>query len=274
MLFLSRLIAPSVVACVLASASIATASVELKFLEVNPGTGSGAIPLKFNGSSVTANVGQLVWDVRNDSGTPPISDSVDLVTFCIELSQYVSGSWNTYEKIAVKDAVDPTIAGKPAGYKIGAARAAALDKLADNFWVDATGTNLLNAVSFQLAVWEIVHEFGSVVVTDTLNPPLAPTLNISKNNGTFFVNSSPTSGLVFDAINLANNWLSQLATLTSDDNVSLFALTNATKQDQLVQYATPVVQGPPDDVLPEPLSLVVWVGLLGACGAVSRRSHR
>lgn len=269
-MLLSRLIAPSLATCLLVSASVASASVELKFLHVGPGSGSGAVPLSYNGSSITANVGQLVWDVRNDSGTPPVSDSVDLVTFCIELSQYVSGSWNTYEKIAVKDAVDPTIAGMPVGYKMGVARANALDLLADNFWDDATGTNLLNAVSFQLAVWEIVHEFGNVVVSDALNPPLAPTLNISKNSGTFFVNANPTSGLLFDAINLANDWLSQLATLTHDDNVSLFALTNPTKQDQLVQYATPVQQQQTGD-MPEPFSLAVWVGLLGACAAACRR---
>ncbi len=257
---LARLTVPTIVACLLAWTSIAAASISgsanLSFLKVGPSNGLPA-HLSFNGtSSVDARVGQLIWDVQNDVGTPlPLinhgdSDALpdNLITFCIELTQYVGVA--PYQKQSV-DAV------------FGANRADLLDLLADNRWSEATGTDVTKAVAFQLAVWEIVYDASS--------------LNVSSGTG-FKVNS--TNALA-GAISLANDWLGLLTTGTMstpkfehDNNLSVFALTNSQKQDQLVQYATPVVQGPPDDVLPEPLSLMVWVGLLGACGAVSRRSHR
>ncbi|QDV75139.1 hypothetical protein [Botrimarina mediterranea] len=269
----SNLFVLSLATIALSGATATKASIELKFAGVEPGPGSSAVALRYNGNNVSAIVGQMTWDAKNDSGTPALINGADaapdsIMTFCIELGQYVSGSWNVYEKSAVADAVDPGISGKP-GHKLGSARAAALDLLADHFWDNATGSDLVGAVAFQFAVWEIVHEFSNVTVTDMLNPPLAADLNVSQSEGSFFVNADPSSGSIRDAIDLANDWLGQLATLTADDSLSLVALTNPGKQDQIIQYATP--PGPPAD-LPEPFSLAVWASLMGVAALATRRS--
>jgi len=271
--YASNLVVPCLALVALTCTTATRASIELRFIGVDPGAGSSAVPLRFNGSSVTAIVGQMSWDAKNDSGTPALIDGSDsvpdsIMSFCIELGQYVSGSWNIYEKSPVANAVDPGISGKP-GHKLGSARATALDLLADHFWDEATGPSLINAVAFQFAVWEIVHEFACLPPNyDLLNPPLSPKLNVSQSRGSFYVNTNPGSGAIRDAIDLANNWLNQLATLTADDNLSLIALTNSGKQDQIIQYKTPV--GPPTQAVPEPFSLAVWGVLLGI-GVMSNR---
>lgn len=265
------------IACLLgAAATPADASIDLKFDEVDPNSGITA-PLAFNGGSVTARVGQLHWQAANDTGAPPIpmvdspadsdTDADNVIAFCIELGQHVSTNWKTYDKTSVSDAPDPSISGNPnTGYKIGANRAAALDVLADNYWSLAIGNDLINAVAFQLAVWELVHEDPTGD-----DDPVPSSLNVSQNEGTFFVDGLPTTGSDLDqAISQANTWLAGLGSLSSNDSLSLIALTNPYKQDQLVQFVSGGGQGIPE--VPEPTALLVW-GCLGGCVglAVSRR---
>lgn len=265
--------------CALASLNLvkdAAASIDLRFLGVDPGNGSGAVNLVYGSSPTTvrANIGQMVWAASNDIGSPAISPSGDdIITFCIELSQYVSGATQIYQKAPLADAPNPGIAGYT-GYKIGSSRAMALDLLADNFWAAATGSSLLDAVAFQLAVWEIVHEMPTGALD---NPPLAATLDVSQSAGSFYVDASPSSGLLFDAINQANSWLTLLSTsqLVANDSLSVIALTNPTKQDQIIQFASP--PPPPTDPqggLPEPVSLLVWGGLFGICLGMTHRNKR
>ncbi|TWT33803.1 hypothetical protein KOR34_36370 [Posidoniimonas corsicana] len=260
----------------LATGPIAVASIEMKFDEVGPNGGVSA-NLAFNGDSVAARIGQMFFHARNQSGAPvldlidgPDSDTAlnDLVSFCIEPAQYVSGSWKTYSKTPVANAPDPFISGAPGGYHIGQHRASALDLLADNFWGRATGSNVVDAVAFQLSVWEIVHEGLSGSLSD---PPLAGSWSVSDNQGTFFVsNDNPGSSLA-GAIQTANDWLAEVSafydndvnttsSLSHNDQLSLVALTNPDWQDQIVQYH-----------LPEPVSAVVWGGLMAFC--VCRRQR-
>ncbi|RIK72721.1 MAG: hypothetical protein DCC67_18870 [Planctomycetota bacterium] len=261
-------------------AAPARASIELQYIGIMTGSGL-TTPMKFNGAHVTASAGQLHWEARNDAGVPSLATSLldsprdadsasdNLITFCIELSQVVSSQWRTYDKTALHDAPKPSISGNPlTGLAIGAARAAALDRLADNFWNAATGTSLVDSVAFQLAVWEIVHESPSLASGN----PLPATLSVSYNAGSHFVNKSTATGTLLSAITQANNWLSQLASNTLPDvdphnEYTLLALTNNHKQDQLVRIYTP---RPPQGNLPvpEPAAMAVWLLLGGAAGAV------
>lgn len=282
---LSKLTAVLCCAVALWAAVPAHASIELAFQSVQPDSGLTA-SLRYNGSSVNARIGQMFFSARNqDLLSPQIplidgpdsdSDQDDLLTFCIELGQYVSSQWNTYSKTPLADAPNPDISGSPGGYVIGDFRAAALDLLADNFWDDATGSNKVLAVAFQLSVWEIVHESVSGSLSD---PPLAGTLNVDgavgdPTRGTFYVSSPPSTGLLRDAINQANSWLAMISagSLQHEDSLSLIALTNPLKQDQIVQYSQPSNQTFPD--APEPMSLLVWGGLFGVCLTANSRSRR
>lgn len=245
----------------LAAANPASASINLKFKEVDPGNGSGPVNLVYgaNGSTVRANIGRLVWQTSNDIGSPAISpNGADIATFCIELSQYVSGAFKTYDKTALADAPNPGIAGNTS-YSIGPTRGEALDLLADNYWGVATGSSIVDAVAFQLAVWEIVHETPT---GPTDNPALAANLDV--NVGQFYVNENNPSTLLADSIAKANTWLSQISSsqLVGNDQTSLIALTHQSKQDQIIQYT-----------IPEPLSAMVWVGLLGSCISLSNRQR-
>ncbi|WP_146395678.1 hypothetical protein [Pseudobythopirellula maris] len=241
----------------------------MKFLQINPAGGLGSVGLSFNGDLVAGTIGQQIWDVRNETGTPELQliDIADgdgqadnLISFCIELSQYVKGSWQDYDKGLLAAAPDPFLAGAP-GYVIGADRAAALDLLADNYWAAATGSNLVDAIAFQLAIWEIVHEDPS---GPTDNPPLAATLDVSDNQGTFFVTNDSPSGDLATAIGVANSWLGSLPSLTGNDSLSLMALMHPTQQDQIVQL----------QANPEPATMMVWGVLVAGVLVRTNRQKR
>lgn len=235
----------------------------------------------------------MLWDTQGDdsdsapltlfnSGKPTGGDGIDdLIAFCIEVGQSVSTSFSSYVKREVAVAPNPYVSGAAAGVSIGVERAGLLDLLADNYWGNATGngnilfpncyTQAVNAAAFQLAVWEIVHESPSVDVTlETANPLYGQELNVSKDNGTFFVaNSNPSlCSSVGMTIQLANNWLASLDTLVQNHGLSLFALTNVQKQDQIYQYeefGLDTVRA-----APEPCSFLIWTTITVA--AIGRRS--
>lgn len=261
----------------------------MEFEGLDPGAGLGGVPLRFNGQGITANVGQMVWQVNGVNPTPPdVAPSFipaigsDFVTFCIELSQYVSSADMTYTLTDLATAPNPDIAGSVNGYHIGAERAAALYRLANLHWIEATGTDLVASVAFQFAVWEIVHEFGTMDAYTDVNankttPALAADLDVEFGEGTFYINVASPTGTLLGAINKANQWLTGISNWASDpDNLtgippSVWALTNSQQQDQLIWDPTAPRDEDDEPVAPEPVSLAVWGGLAALCWVCARR---
>ena len=267
------------------AAQQATASVQIKFLELDPDSGLSGFKLYNNGSSQTVSAGALLWDTQGDDGNPPalpLFDSGrpyggdgfdDLYTFCIELGQFAYKSFRTYEKTPVENAPDPYVSSTPTGASIGSQRADLLDLLADNYWTLAF-TSDVYAAAFQLAVWEIVHESTTLAPGNPLSQPLELS-KTSSDRGTFYVNNSWLSGDREDAVDLANEWLHNINnnSIVHDDNLSLYALSNHYKQDQIYQY----IPNMPDDegTVPEPGSLLVWAGMcLMGLGLITQRDRR
>lgn len=259
--------------CLFALPTATQASIELSFQSVQKST---TATLEYHGKTIRSRVGQMIFQAQNETGTPdliPSEEPASLQAFCIELGQSVSSRPKTYQKANVADAPDPYISGEPKTYKIGAERAAALDLLADNFWDDATDAEAESeeAVAFQLSVWEIVHEDLPALLPSGLAGPLDLADVLDVTVGSFKVGSGG-SDVLADAKDLANSWLQEVSdwfdadgpsasnTLVSNSNLALIALTSNSNQDQITQYHNP-----------EPVSLIVWGGLLSVGLSVSAR---
>ncbi len=217
----------------------AAESVDLTF------TGSGAgrsFNIVANGTSTQVFAGQLNFSVVNGSGPVGVGLNGPLLTYCIDVLEAVSGGLNTYDIAELEDA--PVTAGSisPA---MGSDKADAIGRLytaaaGNQFAVD---NNF--AAAFQLAVWEVIADFGG-------DQPL------SVNDGDFQVTSTMNAG--------TQSVLTALLAAAADDTVGVFArlgaLTNSGFQDQLYSVAVP---------LPGAAGLAA-IGLAGVVVARRRRA--
>jgi hypothetical protein len=128
--------------------------------------------------------------------------------FCVELSQYASGSYYTYTIQNVADV-------------FGSSKATELSKLWGEYYDTIASSSNPNSygLAFQACVWEIVYDYDGT----------AASLDVTR--GEFMVDGSYKNSA------LANTWLSSLA--NADSMATLAVLTNNQNQDYLVSVPEP-----------------------------------
>jgi len=214
--FVAGFVALSAVSTGLASADI----VDMRF----EGTGSGQSVRVTNVSS-TFNVfaGQLRHFLSNGTGVAANLRG-EMITYCSDLSQYVSRDTQRYTVQA--------LALAPAGNAMGADKARAIASIYDyamGFQLTSSTSNDL-ATAFQLAVWEIVSDFNYAIGSSSLSVS-SGNFRATKTNG-----QSLSSGV--------SNLLNSFFTHTNNSSFStsgIAALTSERFQDQLITIPSPGV---------------------------------
>lgn len=181
-------------------------------------TGTGA------GSSVTVNspvrngnvfAGQIHMTLTNSTG---IDLNGNWIVFCSDLGQNVSGGTNTYEVLPVSSL--------PQGGGMGAAKAAAIADM----YAFAAGSQLLGttsnslATAFQIAIWEIVHDFDANASGNGLDVTA----------GLF--SATKTDGSAFSAT-LMGHVASLFAAIGNTQGASIVGLGHPGKQDQILEVS-------------------------------------
>lgn len=194
--------------------------VDVKFMGTAKGT---TVKIIVNGNDTNVFAGQLTHHFTNGTGLGAML-SGDLVTYCADISQYVTSSYKTYDVTSL--GVLPNVA------PMGVDKANAIAGM----YAWAAGTQLLNttsndfAAAFQIAIWEIVTDFSLAEGAGSLSLT-AGNFKAKKSNG------DPLSGGI----------LTQYNTLISHiydplpEGVTLLGLTHATAQDQIVVVPAPGV---------------------------------
>jgi hypothetical protein len=186
------------------------------------GTGLGRnVRTDYLGSAHNVFAGQLTHAFADGSGSAAFLDG-PRITYCTELTEYVTGSFREYALTPLQMAPDSD--------PMGADAAQALTDV----WVHADGRQFLTestaanrdfAAAFQITVWEIVHDYDGTVTSLDVN---AGDLTVTRTNG-----QALTSGIagyvseLFGAVG-ANTTFSGLG-----------AVSRAGAQDQLVAVPTP-----------------------------------
>lgn len=205
-------------ALVAAAGGAAADSVDLAY--TGPGNGR-SVSIVANGTSTNVFAGQLNFNVVNGTGSTGVLLNGSLMTYCIDVLERIGSGSRTYDLAELEDA--PVTSGGivPA---MGADKAAAIGRLYTAAAGDQFTANDDFAAAFQLAVWEVIADFGTT----------GATLDI--DDGNFQVSSSINAG--------TQSVLNGLLAAAADDTVGVFqglgALTNAGFQDQLYSVAIPL----------------------------------
>lgn len=239
--------APRTVAALLMGGALASAAcadtVNVQFT----GTGLGrSVQLTHGARTFNVFAGQLKHTFSGGTGALGSDISGNLLTFCTDLSQYVTSSTATYNVVPVQ-----TVPGSPG---MGHAKATIIRNLfsfAHDAQFATANTDAAKdfASAFQLAVWEIVYDYGGsrssldlttgVVMAKQTNGA-ALTLGV-QNNLTSFFNAAMVDGVYKQVV----------------------AVSNDRFQDQLVQT---------DHVIPLPGPAAM--GSLGLFAVAGRRRRR
>jgi hypothetical protein len=192
--------------------------VSMKFL----GTGAGQnVKWKLNGGSETSTfAGQLRHDIT--SGTGLGADFVgEHLTYCTDIFQYVSGSYKTFDIVALETA--------PNASPMGFDRAQALYDVFSVYTDSALLSGIDNefAAAFQVAIWEIVTDYNAGSGLASINMD-SGNFKLTKVNGS----SSRTS--TFNA-HLADIF----GTIGAGAATNLVALSSGSAQDQLFYVPAP-----------------------------------
>lgn len=180
-------------------------------------------------SSVQAGLMQFNLRANTDLSVLPFDvTGLSVDAFCVEFTQGVLSDWQSYELVETSQVFFPT-------------QSQAIERLYTAYHTEV-GTAGSNA-AFQLALWEIVHETPS---------------NWDLLSGNFRVNSNGT------ARSLASGWLASLDSIESQ--FSLYVLTNANSQNQLVFSGVPL-----DTPTPVPAPATLGLFGLGALLLLRRR---
>ncbi len=193
------------------------------------------------GGGVKLNIEQLGKDkngVRAGLLEFATSDSKSFTAYCVELGQYTSSAFQTYQ----------------VGSFIGAQNTNLQNLLSASY--ASVDTNAERA-AFQLAVWELTHEskVGTFSVTDGIK---------DKDGQGFNLNSSSVG--YSSLITQANSYLDAGAAYTGSGLYQIEKLSNENHQDLLRFNALP-----PVTAVPEPSSYALLMAGLGVIGFVSRR---
>jgi len=230
----------AIVALVSAAAGIASADmVDMRYT----GGGKGRV-VRISHPNGAANVftGQLKHTLINPVGPEAATIAGDHVTFCTDVSQFVTRDFLQY---TLTDA-----ANVPGGSPMGPDRAAAIQDIYNFAGVNilTEGTSNDAAAAFQLAVWEIVHDYS----------PINGLASISLASGLF--TATKTNGDAFGSgiMTQFNTFIGAIGSERANA-FTLVGLTSGVAQDQIVAIAVPA---------PGPAALA---GLGALCFAVRRR---
>lgn len=201
-----KIIAAAVFAAVAGSASAQT--VTMKFL----GTGEGRnVKISFDGDTSNVFVGELRHRISATDMGPEFMG--DFTTFCVDLSQVVSSSNNTYHANALP--ATPQAANK--SLETARRMAAALDAHLPG--------NQNNSTAVQLVLWELLYDFN----------PQVGIASLDLTSGRFSAKRTNGSALWNDVASIANGLLN-IATgdLSADAFGKYTVLASPSKQDQVV----------------------------------------
>lgn len=212
----------AVVAAVVAAAAGAASAdtVNAKFV----GTGKGA-NVKIIGPGVNQNVfaGQLKHELSGGTGLGAMLNGT-YVTYCSDISQYVTSTTKTYTVLPVEQV--------PGASPMGLNKASALR----NLYTFGAGAQLLNtatndyAAAFQIAVWEIVHDYNSNLGVSSL----------SLTGGSFQAKNTNGNALPSGIATQLNTLFAGIFNLPEGANpVDIAGISHATAQDQIVTVPTP-----------------------------------
>ncbi|MCE9619262.1 MAG: hypothetical protein K8R92_05085 [Planctomycetes bacterium] len=139
--------AVSVFATAAICAAASATTVDVQFTGTGPGQGVNIVSPGFNGGVFA---GVILINATNSSNTVAFQNGAYAV-FCCDLYQYANGGVNQYNVVPVST--------MPTSAPMGAAAAQAINDM----YVFAAGNQYLTAdyaTAFQLAVWEVVTDFG------------------------------------------------------------------------------------------------------------------
>lgn len=219
-------------------------TVDVDFLGIGLGRG---VKVDYFGSTKNVFAGQLRHNFSNGTGDAS-QLSGDHITFCTELSQYVSKNSSEFELVDLGDA--PNSPGP-----MGSDKAEAVSEIwagADGaqFATDATSHNRNFAAAFQIAIWEIVTDFDG---TPSSLDVEGGNLKVTRTDGNQL--SSGITSILGDLFNV----------IGSGNGIdSLFAVSSGNFQDQLVQL----------NMIPLPSGLMMGVFGLAGLGLIGRRARR
>lgn len=207
------------------------------------GYSGGAYAGVYNLSATGWNVNAAGQQVIGTPAAGPIP------SFCIDVHDFSGAGYNPYDIDKLENAPIYHDGGAPMGASratdlrllFGAEYLHVMSAVVNGSYNGYTGTEM--AVAFQAAVWEIVNESS---------------LGFNVKTGNEQISSTDT------IMNLANGWLSDLATDTVQDG-SVVALVNSTIQD----YA--ITEGSGGSGVPEPVTMC---GLLLGIGGLVRYTRR
>lgn len=190
-------------------------SVTANFLGEQYGSNISATltPNPFGGSSYTVSggVGGYQWQ---QVGTPDSRFATNFLTYCIELTQFISSTNNpfTYQVVNLTSAPDP-------GLGVGHLTGAGADTLRE-LWGQDIGTvhDADTAATFQFAVWRVVY--GTELSSNSTN-----------SHGQYYLDHGTTHGV-------ADNLLRGLS--STGATADLFALSSANYQDQITGVPVPL----------------------------------
>lgn len=231
----------SIVIGALALASAARAdTVRLRFV----GTGLGR-NVQTTYGAVTQNVfaGQLRHEFSNGTGTVGSTLTGTLLTYCSDLTQYVTTSFKPYQVVELSQVPNPAM---------GSAKAEAIRNMYAfahdaQFATTDNNSNKDLAAAFQIAVWEIAFDYsggrGSLDVE-------TGDFRARRTNG-----GALSAGIMAHLNNLLN------ATGTRGEYKRLYGLKNDSSQDQIVQTR----------LVPLPTAAGMGMTALIAMGARRRR---
>lgn len=208
----------TVTACIVAFAAAAGANadtVEMKYL----GTGAGkTVKISHNGSTKNVFAGQIRHEISNGTGLGA-QFSGEFMTFCSEITQYVTSTKKVYRVTGPEDISTPAI---------GEFKAQAISNLYSYVMSAPTesGVNADYAAAFQLAVWEIVYDFSTIEGASSLDVEDGA-FQARNTNDTQL--SATIRGYLTDFFNAAFSFQSNA--------MLVYGLQNDSAQDQLI--ATP-----------------------------------
>lgn len=222
--------------CAIVAPSALAGSIDAAFL----GTQQG-LNVKVNLSGGVRDVfsGQITYALSN--GTDECADlSGTFVTFCSELTEFVSGSTLGYSCVEIP--ATPFDNASPFSVERTQAVANLLAAYGDTA---ISTTDATFASAFQITVWELIYDFNPGTGVSSIDP----------TSGSLIVTNTDTSSLASGVSSYISTFAA--AAMTSGSQNALFSIRNSGAQDQIL-------------LIPAPGS----VALLGLAGLATLRRRR
>lgn len=199
-------------------ASVATAAHTVELKKVDTGKGSN-VKIQFGTIDQNVFAGELMHKFRNGVGDGAQFNGFTLPTYCIEVTEEVTTSYQQYD-------VTNDISGLPVP-QMGADRAAAVQRMFALLIDIKNGAGTFDdntSAGFQVAVWEVVYDYDAGAGRSSTDVG-AGSLIIKNTNG------SPLSSAVKSK---ADMFLDVVGTATSGTLPQVWGFHRDGKQDQIV----------------------------------------